>query len=324
MYAIRYHEAGGPDVLQYESIDRPEPDHTEVLVEIRAASVNPIDVKHRASHNPTSPKTSGSDLAGVIAEVGDGVTEYERGDRVFATGLHTKRFTGGSFAEMAAVPIDLLAPLPEAISFEEGAATALVGVTAWRAFVDHANIEPGDTVFIHGGNGGVGHVAIGLADTMGASVICTARPEYHEALYDLGATHVFDYERDDLVEAVKEVTDGVDAILDHMAGAYLGFDIDIAALEGDIVIIASDDGATVPDMSRARSKELDVHLMSMSNCVTHANLPDIGPILEQITKIMIEDELEVCIDRSYPLEDGALAHRALMEESSLGKILVIP
>ena len=324
MYAIRYHEAGAPDVLQYEEIDRPEPGHTEVLVEVRAASINPIDAKHRAGHDPAAPKTSGSDLAGVVVEVGDGVTEYEAGDRVFATGLHTKRFTGGSFAEMATVPTDLLAPLPEAISFEDGAAIALVGVTAWRAFVDHADIEPGDTVFIHGGNGGVGHVAIGLADAMGASVVCTARPEYHEALHDLGATHVFDYERNDLVNAVREATGGVDVVLDHMAGEYLGFDIDIAALEGDIVIISSDSGATIPDMSRARSKELDVHLMSMSNLVTHAALPDIGPILEQLTDVMINGKLEVCIERSYSLEDGAEAHRALMEESYLGKILVIP
>lgn len=324
MNALRYHEAGSPAVLQYESIDRPEPGHTEVLVEVRAASVNPIDAKHRSKYDPPSGKTTGSDLAGTVVEVGDGVTQYEPGDRVFATGLHTKRFTGGSFAEMAVVPVDLLAPLPEEISFEDGAAIALVGVTAWRAFVDHADIEPGETVFIHGGNGGVGHVAVGLADAMGASVVCTARPEYHDTLHDLGATHVFDYRRDDLAGAIRDVTGGVDAILDHMAGKYLGFDTDIAALEGDIVIISSDSSALIPDVSQARSKELDVHLMSMSNLVTHTNLPDIGPILEQITKLMVDDTLEVRIDRSYSLEDGAMAHRALMEESTLGKILVIP
>lgn len=324
MHALRYHEAGDPDVLRYESIDRPDPGHTDVLVEVRAASVNPIDAKHRAGHDPTAPKTSGSDLAGTVVAVGDGVTEYEEGDRVFATGLHTNRFTGGSFAEMAVVPLDLLAPLPEQISFEDGAAIALVGVTAWRAFVDHADITPGETVFIHGGNGGVGHVAIGLADAMGAAVVCTARPEYHEALYDLGATHVFDYERDDVAEAIREATGGVDATLDHMAGTYLGFDIDIAALGGDIVLISSDSSASIPDVSRARSKELDVHLMSMSNLATHTSLPDIGPILEQLAKLMVGGKLEVRIDRSYSLEDGAKAHRALMEESNLGKILVIP
>lgn len=323
MDAIRYHEAGGPEVLQYESIDRPDPGHGEVLVEIRAASVNPVDAKIRAGSDPESPKTTGSDLAGVVVEIGDGVPEFETGDRVFATGLHTGRFTGGSFAETATVPTDLLAPLPEGISFEEGAAVALVGVTAWRALVDHADVEPGDTVFVHGGNGGVGHAAVGLANAMGASVVSTARPEYHDAIRELGAERVIDYERDDLVESVREVTDGADVVLDHMPDEYLEFDIDIAALDGDMVII-SGGNATFPGTSPARSKELDVHMMSMSNLATHTELPDIGPILSQLAEVVIDDRLDVVIDRTYSLEDGAEAHRAVMEESILGKIVVVP
>ncbi len=323
MRAIRYHEAGEPDVLQHETIDEPTPEHGEVLVEIRAAAVNPVDAKIRASTDPASPKTTGSDLAGVVVDVGDGVSDYETGDRVFATGLHTGRFSGGSFAELATVPTDLLAPLPDEVSFEEGAAVALVGVTAWRALVDHADISPGETVFIHGGNGGVGHVAVGLANAMGATVVTTARPEYHDALESLGAEHVFDYGRDDLVESVQAVTDGVETILDHMPDAYIDFDIDIAALEGDIVIIAGGD-TTFEGTSPARGKELDVHMMSMSNLATHPELPDIGPILEQLAKLMANDRLDVVIDRTYPLEEGAEAHRAVMEESVLGKILVVP
>ena len=323
MHAIRYHEAGGPDVLQYESIEQPEPDHGEVLVEIRAAAVNPVDAKVRAGDDPESPKTTGSDLAGVVEAVGDGVTGFETGDRVFATGLHTGRFTGGSFAEMAAVPTDLLAHLPETISFGEGAAVALVGVTAWRALVDHADIMPGETVFIHGGNGGVGHVAIGLANAMGVSAVCTASPEYHDALRGLGAESVLDYESDDLVESVQEATEGADAVLDHMPEKYMDFNVDIAAMEGDIVIIAGGD-TTFPGTYPARSKELDIHMMSMSNLSKHPELPDIGPILDSLAELMVEDRLEVTIDRTYSLEDGAEAHRAVMDESVLGKILVVP
>ncbi|MEF8778536.1 MAG: NADPH:quinone reductase [Natronomonas sp.] len=323
MYAVRYHEAGGPEVLQYESIDRPEPEHGDVLVDIEAAAVNPVDAKIRAGSDPKSPKTTGSDLAGVVTEVGDGVTEFETGDRVFATGLHTGRFTGGSFAEMATVPTDLLAHLPDAVSFEDGAAVALVGVTAWRALVDHADVTPGETVFIHGGNGGVGHVAVGLANAMGASVVCTARPEYHEVLGELGAERVIDYTRDDLIELAQEATGGADAVLDHMPDEYIEADVDIAGLGGDIVIIAGGE-TTFPATSPARSKELDVHMMSMSNLSSHPSMPDIAPILEQLAELMVDDRLDVAIDRTYSLEEGAEAHRAVMEESILGKILVVP
>ena len=323
MYAIRYHEAGGPEVLQYESIEEPEPDHDEVLVEIEAAAVNPVDAKIRAGRDPESPKTTGSDLAGVVREVGEGVAGFEPGDRVFATGLHTGRFTGGSFAEMATVPTDLLAHLPESVSFEEGAAAALVGVTAWRALVDHADVTPGETVFIHGGNGGVGHVAVGLANAMGASAVCTARPEYHDALEDLGAEAVLDYERDDLVEAAQEATAGADVVLDAMPDEYIEADVDVARLDGDIVIIAGGE-TTFPATSPARSKELDVHMMSMSNLASHPDMPDIAPILEGLAELLADDRLEVAIDRTYSLEEGAEAHRAVMEESILGKILVVP
>ncbi len=323
MYAVRYHEAGGPEVLEYESIDEPEPGHGEVLVEIEAAAVNPVDAKIRAGVDPESPKTTGSDLAGVVAEVGNGVTEYEVGDRVFATGLHTDRFTGGSFAEMAVVPTDLLAHLPEGVGFEEGAAVALVGVTAWRALVDHADVTPGETVFVHGGNGGVGHVAVGLANAMGASVVTTARPEYHEPLEALGAETVIDYGRDDLREAVKAATEGADTVLDHMPDRYIEFNVDVAAMEGDIVIIAGGE-TTFPATSPARSKELDVHMMSMSNLSTRPELPNIGPILEQLAELMVDGRLGVEIDRTYSLEEGAEAHRTVIEESVLGKILVVP
>lgn len=323
MEAVRYTRAGGPDVLELESIDRPEPGPDEVLVEIEAASVNPVDAKYREWRDPDEPTTTGSDLAGVVVEVGADVTEYAAGDRVFATGLHTDRFVGGSFAEFAAVPVDLLAHLPDGVSFEAGAGVALVGVTAWRAFVDHAGLEPGGTAFVHGGNGGVGHVAIGLADAMGATAACSATPRYHDALADLGAEFAVDYEREDLAAAVRDAVGPADAVLDHMPGTYLGTDVEIAGLAGDVVIIAGGE-ATFPDASAGRSKELDVHLMSMSNLARYDELPDIGPILERLGALLADDRLDVLIDRTYGLDEAAAAHRAVMEESVLGKILVVP
>ncbi|WP_423750614.1 quinone oxidoreductase family protein [Salinirarus marinus] len=323
MRAIRYHDGGGPDVLRVDELERPEPARDEVLVEMRAASINPVDAVLREQGAPRVPKTTGSDIAGVVTAVGTDVDAYEEGDRVFATGLHVGRFAGGSFADFAVVPTDLLAPLPEGVDFEEGAAVALVGVTAWRAMVHHARLEPGATAFIHGGNGGVGHVAIGLADALGATSVSTARPEYHDAVRKLGAETVLDYTRDDLTEAAVEATGGADLVLDSMAGTYFEMDVELAAFGGDVSVIAGGE-ATLSDVSAARSKELDIHMMSMSNLATHPDAPDIGPILARLGRLVAEDRLEVVIDRTYPLEDAAAAHRAVVEESFLGKIVLTP
>jgi len=323
MRAVRYHEAGDADVLTVEERDRPDPARGEVLVAVEAASVNPVDAKFRAAGLPRLPKTTGSDLAGTVAAVGEAVEDYEVGDRVFATGLHVGRFAGGSFADYAAVPTDLLAHLPGAVTFAEGAAVALVGVTAWRALVDHAALEPGTTAFVHGGNGGVGHVAVGLADALGATPVATARPAHHDAVRGFGAETVLDYGRGDLAAAAREATGGADAVLDHRPDDYFGADVEVAGHEGDVVVIAGDQ-ATLPDVTAARGKELDLHMMSMSNLATHPEMPDIGPILARLATLVADDRLEVAVDRTYSLEAAAEAHRAVMEESVVGKIVVEP
>jgi len=323
MHAARYHEAGGPEVLGLEDVERPEPGPGEVLVAVKAASVNPVDAKFRAWGVPSMPKTTGSDLAGPVTAAAAGA-DYAVGDRVFATGLHTDRVSGGSLAEYAVVPTDLLAELPESVSFAEGAAAALVGVTAWRAFVDHAGLEPGATAFVHGGNGGVGHVALGLADALGATPVATARPDHHDAAREFGAEAVLDYGREDLAAAAHEATDGgADAILDHMPDRYLGVDVELAAHEGDVAVIAGEE-ATLPNVTAARSKELALHMLSMSNLATHPEMPDIGPILARLGQLLAEDRLEVAIDRTHSLEEAAEAHRAVMEDSVVGKIVVEP
>jgi NADPH2:quinone reductase len=323
MRAVRYHEAGGPEVLGLEEVERPEPGSGEVLVEVEAASVNPVDAKFRAWGVPSMPKTTGSDLAGTVAAAGAGV-DYAPGDRVFATGLHTDRFSGGSFADYAVVPTDLLAPLPDGVTFPEGAAVALVGVTAWRAFVDHAGLEPGARAFVHGGNGGVGHVAVGLADALGATPVATARPEHHDAVREFGAAAVLDYDRDDLAEAARAAMGGgADAVLDHMPDRYFGTDVELAGQESDVSVIAGEE-ATLPDVTAARSKELELHLMSMSNLATHPEMPDIAPVLERLGRLLVTDRLEVAIDRTHSLEEAAEAHCAVLEDSVVGKIVVEP
>jgi NADPH:quinone reductase-like Zn-dependent oxidoreductase len=324
MRAVRYHEAGDHTVLRIDEVDRPSPESDEILVSVEAASPNPTDAKRRSRGAGPLPKTTGSDFAGVVEEVGVEVTAYEPGDRVCGTGLHTTRFQQGSFADYVAVPTDVVAPLPEGVTFREGAAVALVGVTAGRALVDHAELRPTETCLVHGGTGGVGHVAVQLADSLNATVVATAGSESaREAAAEFGADEVFGYDREDLREAVTDAVGGVDVVVDHRVHEYFTFDLEVAAFDGRIVQYGSLDG-TVEHSGAALRKNLTVQAMTMSNLATRESLPTVASVLEPVLKLVDRDELSPAIVRSYPLEEAAEAQRSLMSDSFVGKLLVEP
>ena len=220
MRAIRFHDHGAPEALQLdEDIVTPQPGPDEVLVEVEAAGVNPVDTCFREEEYPVPnlPFVPGSDLAGVVATVGENVDRFGEGDAVFGTGLGNGR--PGTYAEAALAPATHLAPLPDGVSYEQGAALALVGVTAWQAFVHHAGVEPAERVLIHGASGGVGHVAVQLAETMGADVVATAREAYHNDLDALGATVTLDYDADLVAELAAVGAPNV--VLDTRMNEYL-------------------------------------------------------------------------------------------------------
>lgn len=321
MRAVRYHEHGGPKVLTVEEIDRPEPGDDEVLVAVEAAGINPVDTYFReGSYAPGDlPWIPGSDLAGVVEAVGDEVTDFEQGDRVFGTALGNDM--QGTCAEYAVAPTDRIAHLPDLVSFDEGAAVALVGVTAWRALIDHADLRPAETCLVHGGSGGVGHVAVQIAAATGAQVIATASEDHHERVRALGADATLDYRRDDLADAVVSTADGEgpDAILDHRLDDYLQFDADVAAQGGRIVGIGNEDvAAGFENVPAARAKELTFVLMSMFNT------PDVRAVLERLARLMAAGDLAAEIAGVYDLDEVAEAHRAVMEDSFVGKLVVEP
>lgn len=318
MRAVRYHEYGDPSVLAVETVDRPEPRGEEVLVAVAAAAVNPVDTYFRTgAYTPTGlPMTPGADLAGTVTAVGPAVTRFAPGDRVFGTGLGKDR--QGTYAEYALAPADHLAQLPETVSPTEGAASALVGVTAWRALIDHADLSLGETCLVHGGAGGVGHVAVQIAAQAGAEVIATARPAHHDRLRTLGADHVFDYGREDLPEAVRGVA-SPDVILDHRLDEYLQFDAAVAEVGTRVVGI----GNTVPaagfeDVAAARSKDLSIVLMSMFNT------PSFATVLADLAAMLEAGDLDPVVAQKYALTDAADAQRAVLDESFLGKLVVEP
>lgn len=320
MHAVRYHEHGGPEVLQVDEIDRPEPGDDEVLVAVRAAGVNPVDTYFRdGSYEPPElPMIPGSDLAGEVEAVGSEVDEFEPGDRVFGTGLGNDR--QGTCAEFAVTPTDRLARLPAGIGFDEAAGIALVGVTAWRALIHHAGLEPGETCLVHGGSGGVGHAAVQLASATGARVLTTAREEYADRLEALGADAVLDYTRDDLADAVADhAPDGVDVVLDHRLDDYLQFDADVAAQGARVVGIGNDSQEAGFDaVSSVRSKELSFTFMSMYNT------PDMGAVLDRLAVLMAAGDLATEVAGIYGLDEVGEAQRAVMAESFVGKLVIEP
>jgi NADPH2:quinone reductase len=317
MRAVRYHEYGGPEVLGVDDIERPEPGGHELLVQVEAAGVNPVDTYFReGSYEPYElPMTPGSDFAGTVEATGEGTPGFEVGDRVFGTGLG--RDHQGTYAEYALALTDRVAHLPDEIPFDVGGGAGVAAVTAWRALIDHASLESAETCLIHGGSGGVGHAAVQLAAATGAEVVTTASPAHHDELEALGADAVFDYGRADLSETVAEYEPAV--ILDHRLDEYLDFDAAVAGQGARIVGI----GNTVPqagweNVPAARAKELRLQLMSMFNT------PDLSAPLERLARLMENGDLTIEIAERYSLDEASGSQQAVMEESFLGKLVIEP
>jgi NADPH2:quinone reductase len=316
MEAVRFHEHGEPDVLGVEETDRPEPGYGEVLVGVEAAAVNPVDTYFRdgSPPRPSLPWIPGCDAAGTVAEVGPGVQEYAVGDPVFATGMSND--LPGTCAEYVAVPADRLAERPAALSAREGAALALVGVTAWQCLVAACSVRPAQTALIHGGSGGVGHVAVQIADVAGASVTATASPTYHDSVTDLGADTVLDYAREDLADAIVEAG-RPDVIMDHRFDEYATMDRDVAAQGADLAVMGNEaSSARIEDVMQWRGNGLTLYNVTMFNT------PDIGAVLADLGHLAERGDLAPTIARTYDLSEVGQAHRDVLKASFLGKLVV--
>jgi NADPH:quinone reductase-like Zn-dependent oxidoreductase len=319
MRAIQYHEQGEPNVLRVETVADPSPRSEEVVVEARAIGVNPTETYTRAGDGSVAlPRTPGADVAGVVHAVGDGVAAYSVGDRVFATGLQTTR--QGSYAEYVPVPVANLAPLSPAVTFAEGAGIGVVGVTAWRGLVECTRPGPGGWCLIHGGSGGVGHVAVQLAAEMGLDVIATAADRVHDRVEAFGADVVLSYDHPHLQTAVRAAADGgVEVVLDHRVGEYLQTDVDVAANGATVLGIGGpNDACELEELWTALTKDVTVRFLSMSNT------PDLHGVLERLGALLAADQLEVAVAREYDLADAAAAQRALRDERFVGKLLLWP
>ncbi len=324
MKAIRVEEFGEPEVLQHVDAECPSPGEGEVLVEVKSAGVNYADTMRRRDQYVESqdlPFTPGSEIAGTVAEVGDGVEDVNVGDQVV-----TLLGTGG-YAEYVVAPARNLIPIPDELDFDEAAAIPLQGLTAYHVLETSGQLKEGESVLVHAAAGGVGYLAVQMAKLMGASpVIATASTqEKLDLAKDLGADVLINYTEEDWPEQVREATDGngADIILEMVGGDFPQKNLQCLNVFGRMVVF----GAASGD----RGNLVPAELMKKNHVIAGFYLPNImsrpklfAPSLEKILGWISSGDLELTIGARYPLDQAQEAHDALEGRKTTGKIVLNP
>lgn len=320
MHAIRVEQFGAPQVLQLRDVPELVPGAGEVVVQIHAAGVNPVETYMRSGNYaalPDLPWTPGQDGAGMVAAVGDEVTHFRPGDRVYLAGS-----ISGTYAEQALAEARQTHHLPEGVSFEQGAALGTPYATAYRALFQRARVRPGQSVLVHGATGGVGLATIQFARAAGLQVIATGGSDSGRQLARAhGAHHVLDHHADAHWQQVLDLTDGrgVDVIVEMLANVNLGRDLAVLARGGRIAIVGSRGPVEInPRDAMAREADiLGVMLWRMTPDEyreTHAAL-QAG---------LARGVLRPVVGAKLPLHQAAAAHERVLQAGSNGKIVLTP
>lgn len=324
MKAIRVHEFGGPDVLKLEDVPDPAPGPGEVVVRVHAVGVNPVDTYIRSgSYGSTikPPYTPGSDAAGTVEAVGAGVMHVKAGDRVYTSGTVNPGFTG-AYGEKALCKGSQVHPLPERLTFPQGAAIHIPYATAYRALFHRAQGRPGETVLVHGASGGVGTAAVQIARAYGFVVIGTGGTDRGRALVrENGAHHVVDHRQANYLEQVKALTGGrgVDVILEMLANVNLGRDLPLLAPKGRVVVIGS--RGTV-EVNPRDTMMRDAAILGMA--LANASEEEKGSIHAALGAGFAQGSLRPVVGKEFPLKDAPRAHEAVMAPGAYGKIVLLP
>lgn len=307
MKAIVIEQYGGADELIEKELPKPKAQDKQVLIEIHATSVNPIDWKVREGYMKENmsfefPLILGWDAAGVIADVGKDVKNFKIGDEVFAR----PAMENGTYAEYVAVDEDLVALKPATISFEEAASVPLAGLTAWQCLVDFGQVKSGDKVLIHAGSGGVGSLGIQIAKSFGAYVLSTASGKNGAFLKDLGVDEFIDYETTDFTNVVKDV----DLVVDTMGGDILEKSLSVVKKGGRLVSIAGQ-----PNIQKAQANQVTAESLWLN--------PN-GKQLAELGELMEQREVKTRIGHTFPLSAKGLreAHELSATHHAKGKIVI--
>jgi len=317
---------GAPDVFEAAKVDTPTPGPGQILVRQMASSVNPVDTKLRAAGPPIAPDLPavlGCDVAGVVEATGDGVMRFAPGDEVYGCAGGVKG-RGGAYAEYIAVDAELMAAKPDALDWRETAALPLVTITAWEAMIDRTRVAPGDHVLIHGGAGGVGHIAIQLAKAQGARVATTVSTAAKADLARrMGADDFIHYRDESVADYVDRLTDGrgFDVVFDATGGSDIATSFAGVRANGQVATIVSQYEA---DLTPMHSKSLTLHTIFMLTSMLHGTQPQHhGEILTKAARLAANDQLRPLLDeRRFTLDDLAAAHGHLEAGAAVGKIVI--
>jgi NADPH2:quinone reductase len=320
MKAILVREFGGPEVLKLEEIPTPQPGAGQVLVRIRAAGVNPYDTYMRTGNyaiKPPLPYTPGSDGAGLIEAVGEDVAGVKPGDRVY-----TAKTLTGAYAEYALALESQVHPLPEKISFAQGAGVWVPYGTAYHALHQCVKARAGETVLIHGASGGVGTAAVQMARAMGLIVLGTAGTEKGlELVKREGAHHAFNHAKPGYQEEILKATggQGVDLILEMLANVNLGHDLRMLARDGRVVVIGSRGDVTITPRE-LMSRRGSVHGFALWGA-TEAEQKEIHA---GIIAGLENGTLRPVVGKELPLAEASRAHKEILDPGAFGKIVLVP
>jgi NADPH2:quinone reductase len=317
MKAIQVHQFGGPEVLKFEEVPEPKPAAGEVLVRLRAIGVNAADTYVRSggyAANLTPPFIPGTDGAGVIAEVGSGVAEFQPGERVFITGTASGIHTG-AYAELAVCQPSQIHRLPDKVSFAQGATIGVPCATAYRALFQKAQARAGKTVLVHGASGGVGIAAVQLARAAGLHVIGTAGSERGRKLVaEQGAHRVLDHHAANYLDGIRP-----DVILEMLANVNLARDLEVVAPRGCVVVIGNRGNSEINPRA-AMQREATIFGMLLTNATSSER----AEIYAALVAGLESGALRPVIGRELPLAEVARAHELMLQPGAGGKIVLIP
>ena len=311
MKAIILNEFGGVENLQYIEINKPVIGADEVLVQVKAISINPVDVKTRAGKGVAGrlkdqmPLMLGWDVSGIVSEVGSAVTKFKVGDAVF--GMVNFPGHGRAYAEYVAAPSDQLALKPLTISHEEAAGATLAALTAWQAITHLINVKKGDRVLVHAAAGGVGQFAVQIAKNLGAYVIGTSSAANKDFVLGLGADEHIDYK----AQRFEDVVSDVDFVYDTIGGENIDRSLKVIKKGGSIISIPS--GLNEAVIEKAKALGINGYqFMVTSN----------GKDMESIARQLENGELKSHVSKTFPFSSMAEAHLQIETGRTVGKIIV--
>src|SRR5258706_1193931 len=340
MKAIRFHEFGGPEVLQYEDVPDPQPRTDEILVRVKACALNHLDLFIRKGLPGIKlPHINGSDVSGDVAEVGEYITDVQKGERVLLAPMtfcnhcefcsrgqqnFCRQFSvlgyaqDGGNAEYIAVPRYAVIPIPKELTYDEAASIPLVFLTAWHMLVGRCDVKPGQIVLVLGGGSGVGSAAIQIAKLLGAKVIATAGDETKlDKSRELGADYTVHHYKEKISDEVRKITakQGVDVVFEHVGEATWTESVKSLKYGGKLVTCGATSGTNAQfDIRVLFAKQLSFLGSYMGN---------IGE-LHEVLKHVFSGRLKPVVDKTFPLREARAAHERLEDGKQFGKVVLNP